>query len=82
MLSPGVKGRCPGLSFEGAKAVCHIMTEMPHLMEPMGAGKGCCFKGQILMDGKMHDFSSLPKMLKRSAAAIVCRNSDKIAYTK
>lgn len=56
---------CPSLSFTGNKSSCALVAKFGP--EIMGSGVGCCISAQVVIQGKAHDFASLPEDVKIAA---------------
>jgi len=59
---------CPGLSFDGDIATCHIAPGVVPI------GDGCCIKARAYKDGVEYDFAALPPELKIKAVQQIRRS--------
>lgn len=64
-------GQCPALAFKGVQSCCALMLAMTSedAQRIMGAGAGCCIKGQVMIGNGLHDLASLPTDIKQTLAS-------------
>ena len=85
-----VRQRCPALLMdEHGHATCDLKDRAPETRRMdddtfayvMGFGQGCCIKAQLGVNGRLVDFASQPKHVKRAAVAEVINQREKILHT-